>query len=259
MRCTLHTLQLKKAVDGGQQLHGIFESMSLLDIAIHKLLTRCTTSIVDKQSPKFELREQAVAESLRTQICIKMHSARIKLHRFIAFQDAAIFSKRYCDIESTRQMNLSRDLFERHSNSSRADQHLQPVPRHPHADKATEHHFDNITSAKICLQSALAISRAFEAMPHPTGNLFLQEQNSSFVPPRTMPSFACCAMQASYVLLMICLKNRGLEIWDSRAPNLECLFSGIDRILDALGDYSRVFEAVQGMSGKLLRSMSYLN
>jgi hypothetical protein len=79
------------------------------------------------------------------------------------------------------------------SSDSATTEYLHPFP------------FSNHISSKLCLSSALAIASAFEALPLPAAS-----SEGSFggvvdllTPPRTMPSFACCAMQSAYTLLMI--------------------------------------------------------
>jgi len=76
--------------------------------------------------------------------------------------------------------------------------------------------FSKHESSRICLAAALNIAQAFEALPYPPPeaeansiNPLLNFQSSSSSPqsnltPRTLPSFACCAMQAAYALLMVC-------------------------------------------------------
>jgi hypothetical protein len=49
------------------------------------------------------------------------------------------------------------------------------------------------------LDSALAIADAFDALPFPVGG----KMGGGVGTTRTMPSFACCAMQSAYTLLMV--------------------------------------------------------
>jgi hypothetical protein len=79
------------------------------------------------------------------------------------------------------------------------------------------------------------------------------------MPSRTMPSFACCAMQGSYCLLMIYYKSRVTrQLRENPNDNplrnpgqlAEELRSGLNRILGAVKNYASAFEALDGMRGK---------
>jgi hypothetical protein len=78
--------------------------------------------------------------------------------------------------------------------------------------------------------------------------------------PRTMPSFACCAMQSSYALLMLFYKMRVGKPMPLDADRDDGVFSserlldelrlGLERLIGAVRNYSRAFEALDGMRGK---------
>lgn len=87
--------------------------------------------------------------------------------------------------------------------------------------------FSSHQSAKICLKSALNIAHAFNelAFPNPTGVLqppsapvFLGPASAT-VCPRTMPSFACCAMQCAYALLMVHQKTKTMYPYSSSSSS----------------------------------------
>lgn len=98
-----------------------------------------------------------------------------------------------------------------------------------HGNQDDNHHkkfpFSSHQSAKICLKSALNIAHAFNdlAFPNPTGILqqsspvFLSH-TSATVCPRTMPSFACCAMQCAYALLMVHQKTKTIYPYSTARP-----------------------------------------
>lgn len=80
--------------------------------------------------------------------------------------------------------------------------------------------------------------------------------------PRTIPVFACCAMQASYAMIMLCFKTRAMGFVpgegspvDGMSGNgaagrlLAQLGEGVGFILDALGNYGRAYEGLGGMRG----------
>lgn len=126
--------------------------------------------------------------------------------------------------------------------------------------------FSSHQSAKICLKSALAIAHAFDELPfpNPTGTvplgpvLFLSP-TSTIVCPRTMPSFACCAMQCAYALLMVHQKTKtlyGVDHPAGAAPPfvvnslLARLQQGLTSIYGTLANYATAFEALGGMRGE---------
>lgn len=75
--------------------------------------------------------------------------------------------------------------------------------------------------------------------------------------PRMMPVFACCAMQSSYAMIMLCYKTRAMgfvgAVDDGRESPASKLLSqlqdGLGLILDALRNYSLAYEALGGMRG----------
>lgn len=145
--------------------------------------------------------------------------------------------------------------------------------------------FTSQHSAKVCLRAALIIARMFQSLPFPRPLYSAEKQNGSAVPsasqeyvdpasldprtqlPRTMPSFACCAMQSSYAMLMLFYKTRVAKQLspDSEGGNnssserlVEELRSGLERIIGAMKNYSRAFEALDGMRGQYYPPPGYL-
>ena len=124
--------------------------------------------------------------------------------------------------------------------------------------------FSSHLSAKVCLKAALNIAQSFETLPYPnpTGTDCLPptylSPNSCVEVPRTMPAFACCAMQSSYAMLMLCHKTRIMNCNDFTDKQNDSLVSnllgqlrhGLQMVLGALKNYSVAFEALDGMRGK---------
>lgn len=120
-------------------------------------------------------------------------------------------------------------------------------------------------SATACLNSALIAAEMFHNLPFPDpfyqDGSFLQEppnsnSKSSHLFPRTMPSFACCAMQSSYAMLMLYYRaqvsqpqdpERARE-WILKGP-IRKLQHGLEVIIGAVRNYSIAFEALDGMRG----------
>lgn len=120
--------------------------------------------------------------------------------------------------------------------------------------------FTKHQSGKVCLKSALIISQSFGSLPYPNPQPFHQSQETTARAPRTMPAFACCAMQSSYALLMLHHQTRALNHGHPSAGEgnstsmaarlLDQLACGIRLVLRALENYSMTFEALDGMRGE---------
>ncbi len=106
-------------------------------------------------------------------------------------------------------------------------------------------------SAGICLESALTIARQLRDLPSPTS--FYARGLS----PRTMPTCSCCAMQASYALLMQFLKTQvvsEISLMSTGNPSsterlVEELRHALEGIIFILNDFAVAFEAISGMRG----------
>jgi hypothetical protein len=195
---------------------------------------------------------------------LDQNSARIKLHRYSAFLDAAVFTKKHCDLGQVSDNSSGFTIISCCSAAQGPyptvdDQLLSPLIQ----DIDNGQRLYNASSAKVCMGAALAIGRAFESLPYPNPALIGSDSLSSVFgsspwtrPPRTMPIFACCAMQSSYVLLMLCEKSRELNgnLYgkSSATSGLGELSSGLQRVVEALQNYSIAFEAVGGMRGQSL-------
>ncbi|KAL2221801.1 C6 zinc finger domain protein [Thermoascus aurantiacus ATCC 26904] len=139
--------------------------------------------------------------------------------------------------------------------------------------------FSSQHSAKICLRAALIISRMFQSLPFPKPSYHAvkDDMNGQAVRPeshvdpatldpmtqlpRTMPSFACCAMQSSYAMLMLFYKTRVAKQLSPDSENesnnassdrlVEELRQGLQRVLGAMKNYSMAFEALDGMRDEI--------
>jgi hypothetical protein len=102
------------------------------------------------------------------------------------------------------------------------------------------------------VESALTIAQQMQNLPF--SNAFLAGTEG----PRTMPTCTCCAMQASYALLMQLYR---LQV-SSQAPLVlaggttynterlvEELHHGLEGIIRVMRDFAGSFEAIDGMRG----------
>jgi hypothetical protein len=127
--------------------------------------------------------------------------------------------------------------------------------------------FSKHESSRICLAAALNIAQAFEALPYPPPEAAANPGSnpSSNFPsslsslqstsiPRTLPSFACCAMQAAYALLMVCNQAWAMQTGAMPATQhprklLAQCEQGLYSLLGTLDNYALAFEAIKGMRG----------
>ncbi|KAI2618788.1 hypothetical protein GGR54DRAFT_142717 [Hypoxylon sp. NC1633] len=290
LAATQFVIDFNKARKEQSDMAPIFHRMRELERLLEPLITKsekwlntcALTQPVDKN-------ELVLSQSLRCISRIKMNSARIKVHRYIAFFDLAVFSGKHCDLKSTTEkqvadspeitqlqaccttMSSTPSSFSSHTAgsvsptlSSRSTpnidscgfnyQPLPPVLAYPF----TTHH-----SSKICLKSALNIAQAFDSLPYPNPTGILCDTpcyigpNSGLITPRTMPAFACCAMQCSYALLMV--KDRTETAYPMSTTessplvdNLrDRLQQGLVSILVTLENYATAFEALGGMRDQI--------
>lgn len=202
------------------------------------------------------------------------YSARIKLHRYCAFSDVPIFTKKHCDLhpitssspkpqpsESSCSCNslnsVGTPYFSSPMSMGTSSGAVSPLPINNNPLPFTPH-----ASAKICLASALGIAEAFRSLPYPQPHS-LPDWSPSILTqlvdrqsPRTIPVFACCAMQASYALIMISHKTKAMGFMGSGGATEKLLIKLTDAlgmILDALRNYAAAFEAVSGMRGEFVQ------
>lgn len=210
---------------------------------------------------------------------ISTFSARIKLHRYSAFFDLPIFPQKHCDLNSSTSPGGDPGP-EKSPTCSCATSTASPTP--PVGSSWDDVHFPNTPSlssganegaknllelgnqlsAKICLKSALNIAECFERLPYPNpfgsfdASIPPASRTSAWkmILPRTMPSFACCAMQSSYSMLMVRQKVQSMSSKNTAAnPMVDQLYNqleeGLKSVFGALENYSIAFEALAGMRG----------
>ncbi|CAF9943450.1 MAG: hypothetical protein ALECFALPRED_000394 [Alectoria fallacina] len=288
LAATQFILDQNKAFETKSNMSYIYEKMQELNSILDPLLARADAWSTDSSTMPVDASEAVVGLALKSIARIKLNSARIKLHRYCAFTDKALFSEKHCDLKSSSQdVNLPDgehstttlapacgcgNLFDNSSVSSISLSPSSPVsPRSSSMSSIgsiasisdvpeLNLPFSSHLSAKYCLKAALNIAQSFETLPYPNptgdqGSLAPSSSSDSGKAPRTMPSFACCAMQSSYAMLMICHKTRatnGEGFIDQRNEHLVSnltsqLRNGLQKVVGALDNYSMSFEALSGM------------
>lgn len=91
---------------------------------------------------------------------------------------------------------------------------------------------------------------------------FVAKQQQAY-PPRTMPTFACCAMQSAYALLMLLYKvyvakaQNGMEIEGPLGEHVEKLREGLAGVAAALENWAGAFEAIDGMREEVANALEF--
>ncbi|KAJ5828916.1 uncharacterized protein N7525_007169 [Penicillium rubens] len=129
--------------------------------------------------------EASVAQTMWMISRMLIHAARTRLHRFRAFMDIPLFLDNYCDLAA-----INSDDFPH-----------QPAPKWL-TDREVSFPFTEQESSIICLKSSLVVTTIYRNLPYanPLGSV---TSSGSRTYPKTIPYFACSAMQSCYGLLML--------------------------------------------------------
>lgn len=274
MSATQFVIDLDKTLKADLDMSSIRKRMLELERIIEPLVAVADSWNLDTM-PDLPLDEfeEKVTMALKGIARIKLNSARIKLHRYCAFSDIPIFTKKHCDL---RPADLSKDTpiipvcacsstFHSVPADLIADSSPGSMRSQSQASLASCSilPFSSNFSAKICLKSALTIARSFHGLPLPNHgqanddiSLFLSRDDISNPTPRMIPVFACCAMQSSYALIMLSYKTKAMGFvgsMEGQSPSmklLEQLHDGLQLIVGALKRYSIAYEALGGMKGR---------
>ncbi|KAL2284140.1 hypothetical protein FJTKL_09122 [Diaporthe vaccinii] len=311
LAATQFVIELNKAVRDNAEMNPIYERMKELEALLEPLLSHSETWLLTSttNSPVAP-GEAVVARSLRCMASIKLNSARIKLHRYCAFFDIPVFSRKHCDLKSLHDADnnpgggdeprrwptcscssftnpfsisatpgssttgggggASSSIRSPSSDGAGPMQANFPVAAAApfgqsqasmvtaqqqllqHQQQVASFPFSSHQSAKICLKSALNIAHSFDELPfpNPTGVAPHSQQSlaqhpqagglvgvgpgggaggsalcflsptSATMCPRTMPSFACCAMQCAYALLMVHQKTKSMYPYSAEVASI---------------------------------------
>ncbi|KAK9771243.1 putative Zn(2)-C6 fungal-type domain-containing protein [Seiridium cardinale] len=287
LTATQFVIDLNEAMNSHADMNIVYRKMVELELFLEPLVT-ASENWAFSCSPNqlVDQYEVSVAQALRSMSRIKLNSARIKVHRYCAFFDLPVFPRKNCDLKAVLEKGKDDTQELRHwpsccnslingnighpSHSATSSSPTLSMRSSP-SDGGQSHQtpltpvfpYSSHQSAKICLKSALSIAQAFDLLPYPNPTNQLSEGPSYLGPfsnilsPRTMPSFACCAMQCAYVLLMVHDKTQTMySNWNgdtgSLANNLlGRLQQGILSILGTLENYGTAFEALGGMRDQI--------
>ncbi|KAK8118845.1 uncharacterized protein PG998_003471 [Apiospora kogelbergensis] len=283
LAATEFVIDLNKAVASEADMTPSYQRMMELETFLEPLITESEQWVLNcPMTQPVDNDEAVVAHSLRCMARIKLNSARIKVHRYCAFFDAPIFSGKHCDLRSildkdkaTPELMLWPSCCDKRSPSSPASSHHTGASSSPTRSNSSINHtqpgrahqsslalifpFSSHQSAKICLKSSLNIAQSFDSLPYPNPSSQLCDPpcylglRSNVIAPRTMPSFACCAMQCAYVLLSVYDKTQATYPQGTASKDVLVndlvgrLQQGMLSILATLENYGTAFEALGGM------------
>ncbi|EFQ35862.1 uncharacterized protein GLRG_11053 [Colletotrichum graminicola M1.001] len=282
LSATQFVIELNKTVKSGGDMTSIYARMKEMEQYLEPLNAMADSWILQSTTTTpLDPTEEVLSRSLRCMARIKLNSARIKLHRYCAFFDMPVFSGKHCDLKSRSDKDGSGELRSWPSCSCSSMMSLPSPPvlassglstppdkKSPYSEHSPNEAspatfpFSSHQSAKICLKAAISIAQSFDDLPYP--NPFGQlcpppcylAPTSTIVCPRTMPSFACCAMQCAYALLMVNHKTRAMYPENALAtPMVESLLmrlqTGLASISATLENYATAFEALGGMRDQI--------
>ncbi|KAG4027419.1 hypothetical protein MFRU_030g00550 [Monilinia fructicola] len=270
---TQFVIDLESALKADSHDLTLWEKMTELEKIVEPLVQaaeKWSYSDVDAMDPS----ERVVAKSLRLMTRIKLNSARIKIHRYCAFSDMPVFTKKHCDLSSTPAtvQGSPRSGCGCNNNLQQATNTLSlspgvinsPIPDNISVFDSPILPFSGRFSSKVCMQSAFNIAQSFRALPHsrpfdPRNPSYWTDAKQMKDLPRMMPIFACCAMQSSYAMIMLCHKTLVIKQTSPFEEGLRKktdkllfqLHEGIQMILNALENYSTANEALTGMRDQI--------
>ncbi|RHZ73700.1 hypothetical protein CDV55_107660 [Aspergillus turcosus] len=258
LEATTFVHDLDQTVKSRFEASWISSRMTELDQQITNILVLCRQSSLSMTVSPLDSPEKIASQTINQIAEIKLHSARIKVHRFCAFSDVPIFRKRHCDLQPECCGVEPASAIP----SPPEDIPLPSIMKSDLPDLTFP--FSSHASSKICLQSALNIVTLVDNLPYPNPDhtipLTLPPylSNASRVEiPRTMPTFACCVMQASYAMLMLYLKARSKhanspeDLGSAKGPSLTGFLNELQQnlrlVAKILANYAIAAEALQGM------------
>ncbi|GFG23956.1 cyanide hydratase [Aspergillus udagawae] len=259
LEATTFVHDLDQTVKSRFKASWISSRMTELDHQIMALLLLCRRCSLSTTVSPLDSPEKIASRTINQIAEIKLHSARIKVHRFCAFSDVPIFRKRHCDLQPEC---CGAESEESAIPSPPEDIPLPSIMKTDLPDLTFP--FSSHASSKICLQSALNIVTLVDNLPYPNPDHTIPltlppylSDDSRVEIPRAMPTFACCIMQASYAMLMLYLKARAKH---AKSPEdsvsakgqslrgfLNELQQNLRLVSKILANYAIAAEALQGM------------
>ncbi|KAH8125935.1 hypothetical protein LI328DRAFT_166750 [Trichoderma asperelloides] len=233
------TSSYNEQLNSHTDMSAVNEQMKLLDRWVLQVSNRAESYIPVSGAVELDPSyESTTAQVMRRLSRIRLSSTRIRLHRFQAFSDTPLFSENHCDLKTTNSFNNSANIS--------SDTNITPY------NMLQSPAFTYDQSTDICVASALTIARQLQRLPFPSASI-------GVISPRAMPTCTCCAMQASYVLLMQFYKLHATHTQPILSGDLpqdteravDELRHGLEDIISSMNNFATAFEAIAGMRDEI--------
>ncbi|KAI5457545.1 hypothetical protein BGZ63DRAFT_394945 [Mariannaea sp. PMI_226] len=245
LRISMASLQFtaseKAGVLSGQGLVSTQQQIQDLRNSIEKASTRLGSCVHQFTSGYLDLTawETNSAQIMRRLCHIKLASATIQIYRYQAFGNIPVFIKDYCKITSvSRAGELGNPYKSQQSQGTNHETHLTPLSQPQ--------------SASLCVDAALAIARHLQQI------ILVKVPEGDRVLPSLMPISTCCAMQATYSMVMqlssirISRASEGnLQPVANAERLLDEIFHGLERIVQILEHHARIYVALSGVKDQV--------
>ncbi|PYI10631.1 hypothetical protein BO78DRAFT_404096 [Aspergillus sclerotiicarbonarius CBS 121057] len=235
--------------------------MAELDAQITSLLFECREKLSSFHSPRPDCVELVAANALRSFTEVKLHSARIKLHRYCAFQDVPLFSEQ----PGLHPVPTANDDIE--ACGTNADSQQRPASIQ---EFGIQFPFSAQTSSVICVHAAINVVTLLDSLPFPNPTNDASPTSLPYIyqnyeVPRAMPTLISCAMQAGYTMLTLSCKTRPfvVNMKESDLDPGDIPLAGLRQELEQslrivakfLANHAIAFEAIQGMRDEMVQAI----
>ncbi|GLA36025.1 hypothetical protein AnigIFM63309_001683 [Aspergillus niger] len=256
----IFAVELDETIRRREDASWIQKRMTELDTQITSLLFECRDTLSASQGPQPNCVESVASSALRSYAEIKLHSARIKLHRYCAFQDVPMFSE---------QPGLH-PISPTNGNIGSSASCVRTLPQRPASiqEFGIQFPFSAHTSSVICVHAAINLVTLLDSLPFPNPTNDVSPTNLPYIfqnyeVPRAMPTLISCAMQAGYTMLTLSCKARPFV---TQVPELEAgdfplaglrneLEQSLRVVAKFLANHAIAFEAIQGMRDEMMEAI----
>ncbi|PWY77261.1 hypothetical protein BO94DRAFT_588597 [Aspergillus sclerotioniger CBS 115572] len=256
----IFAVDLDDTIRSRGEVEWIPKRMAELDAHITSLLFECREKLSSLQGPRPDCVESVASNALRSFTEVKLHSARIKLHRYCAFQDVPVFSEQP-GLHPVSTASNATEAF----GTDNAD--LQPPPASIQ-DFGIQFPFSAHMSSVICVHAAINVVTLLDSLPFPNPTNDTSPTNLPYIyqnyeVPRGMPTLISCAMQAGYTMLTLSCKTRPFVTKSKDSDLGDLPLAGLRQELEQslrivskfLENHAIAFEAIQGMRDEMVAAI----
>ncbi|RAK99643.1 transcription factor domain-containing protein [Aspergillus ibericus CBS 121593] len=258
----IFAVDLDDAIRSKGDVSWIPKRMTELDAHITSLLFECRDKLSSSLHPRPNCVESVAANALRSFTEVKLHSARIKLHRYCAFQDVPVFSE-----QPALHPVPSANSDVNPSGTGDAGSQQRPASIQ---EFGIQFPFSAHMSSVICVHAAMNVVTLLDSLPFPNPTndaspTTLPYIYQNYEVPRAMPTLMSCAMQAGYTMLTLSCKTRPFvtNMKESDLDARDIPLAGLRQELEQslrivakfLANHAIAFEAIQGMRDEMVQAI----